>query len=82
MAKQTVACISFILLLLVLMGSISSTDARVYRDFMPKIDSNNVYDLFKDLGYDQTKLEYYRRRSMQEDQRDRVAPGGPAAQHH
>uniref|UniRef100_A0A803LVQ0 Uncharacterized protein n=1 Tax=Chenopodium quinoa TaxID=63459 RepID=A0A803LVQ0_CHEQI len=83
MAKQRVVCIIVLLLVFVLGSMITSANARVYRDYLPtKLDTIDIYRVFKELGYDESKLEYFRRRSMVEDQRDRVAPGGPAAQHH
>lgn len=81
MARQIIV---LLLVLIVLRSTTTSVEGRVYRDLLPKkLDTMiDIYRVFKELGYDESKLEYYSRRSMLEDQRDRVAPGGPAAQHH
>ena len=87
--QQRIACMMMINMIMIIMIMIllTSVDARVYHDFLPKKNDRNNYDIykiFKEFGYDDDKLEYHRRRFMQMENQtsDRVAPGGPAAQHH
>lgn len=83
MQKRNAAVMGISIILVMLFvsaGLIRSVDGRAFLS-KKSVDNNDVYEVFKEFGYDDAKLEYYRRQSrfMQE---DRVAPGGPAAQHH
>jgi len=78
------ACMLLLLWLVMLMKVAEMANARVYPSSSAIMLRSNNYGMLKEFGYDELKIELYRRRSMEEDDVTipRVSPGGPDPQHH
>ncbi|XP_050220268.1 CLAVATA3/ESR (CLE)-related protein 5-like [Mercurialis annua] len=70
----------FVTLTLVTTSHARLTRTKLYSSMRKKID---VRVILRELGYDDSRLEYYNhRRWLQGAEPDRVSPGGPDPQHH
>ncbi|XAR68290.1 hypothetical protein NMG60_11003370 [Bertholletia excelsa] len=68
--------------IIVLSILMASSGARLYNPISAIKMSESSRTSLSRLGFDEMRLEYYRKRAMMEARPARAAPGGPDPQHH